>query len=198
MLPFPSPGDLPDPGIEPGSPALTGGFFTVHTTWGTHCSGYRTVIHFFLSEFWWVVYFEEFRCIYLKLSGGWTWICLYCFVSNLLLKIFFMWIIFKVFIDIVIMLLLCFLLVFGQEACGRVLAPWSGIEPTTACIGRWSLNHWSAREVPLIYFLTQPIQSEWCSFSLLHSWSVIYFWFYFLDWFFTSWATRETQEHWSE
>ena len=27
-LPFPSPGDLPDPGIEPTSPALTGGFFT--------------------------------------------------------------------------------------------------------------------------------------------------------------------------
>ena len=25
---FPSPGDLPDPGIEPGSPALQGGFFT--------------------------------------------------------------------------------------------------------------------------------------------------------------------------
>ena len=27
-LPFPSPGDLPDPGIEPVSPALTGEFFT--------------------------------------------------------------------------------------------------------------------------------------------------------------------------
>ena len=27
-LPFPSPGDLPDPGIEPTPPALTGGFFT--------------------------------------------------------------------------------------------------------------------------------------------------------------------------
>ena len=27
-LPFPSPRDLPDPGIKPGSPALTGGFFT--------------------------------------------------------------------------------------------------------------------------------------------------------------------------
>ena len=28
-LPFPSPGDLPDPGIKPGSSALAGGFFTV-------------------------------------------------------------------------------------------------------------------------------------------------------------------------
>ena len=27
-LPFPSPGDLPDPGVEPTSPALAGGFFT--------------------------------------------------------------------------------------------------------------------------------------------------------------------------
>ena len=35
-LPFPSPGDLPDPGIEPASlmsPALAGGFFTTNTTW---------------------------------------------------------------------------------------------------------------------------------------------------------------------
>ena len=28
-LPFPSPGDLPDPGIKPTSPALAGGFFFV-------------------------------------------------------------------------------------------------------------------------------------------------------------------------
>ena len=27
-LPFPSPGDLPDPGTIPASPALAGGFFT--------------------------------------------------------------------------------------------------------------------------------------------------------------------------
>ena len=35
-LPFPSPGDLPDPGIEPlsvRSPALASGFFTTSTTW---------------------------------------------------------------------------------------------------------------------------------------------------------------------
>ena len=34
-LPFPSPGDLPDPGIEPASltaPALEGGFFTSSST----------------------------------------------------------------------------------------------------------------------------------------------------------------------
>ena len=28
-LPFPFPGDLPNPGIEPVSPALAGGFFTI-------------------------------------------------------------------------------------------------------------------------------------------------------------------------
>ena len=27
-FPFPAPGDLPDPGIKPVSPALAGGFFT--------------------------------------------------------------------------------------------------------------------------------------------------------------------------
>ena len=36
-LPFPMPGVLPDPGIEPTyhfmSPALAGGFFTTSTTW---------------------------------------------------------------------------------------------------------------------------------------------------------------------
>ena len=32
-LPCPSPGDLPDPGIKPESPALASGFFTTSTTW---------------------------------------------------------------------------------------------------------------------------------------------------------------------
>ena len=35
-LPFPSPGDLPDPGgklMSPASPALTGRFFTICATW---------------------------------------------------------------------------------------------------------------------------------------------------------------------
>ena len=38
-LPFPLPGDLPDPGIEPESlafPALAGGFFTTRTTREAH------------------------------------------------------------------------------------------------------------------------------------------------------------------
>ena len=31
-LPYPPPGDFPDPGTKPGSPALADGFFTI---WGT-------------------------------------------------------------------------------------------------------------------------------------------------------------------
>ena len=32
-LPFPTPGDLPNPGIQPASPTLAGGFFTTSTIW---------------------------------------------------------------------------------------------------------------------------------------------------------------------
>ena len=32
-LPFPPPGDLPDPVIEPASPVLASGFFTTESTW---------------------------------------------------------------------------------------------------------------------------------------------------------------------
>ena len=38
-LPFPPPGDLPEPGIKPMSlmsPALAGGLFTTSTTWEAH------------------------------------------------------------------------------------------------------------------------------------------------------------------
>ena len=40
-LPFPPPGDRPNPGIEPESlttPALAGGFFTTSTTWEARSS----------------------------------------------------------------------------------------------------------------------------------------------------------------
>ena len=36
-LSFPPPRDLPDPGIEPASPALTGGYFTTSANWGNPC-----------------------------------------------------------------------------------------------------------------------------------------------------------------
>ena len=36
-LPFPPPGDLPDPGIEPVSPALAGGFFIIEPPGKPRC-----------------------------------------------------------------------------------------------------------------------------------------------------------------
>ena len=47
-LPFPFPGDLPEPGIEPTfltSPALAGGFFVISTIWEA-CSQQNTLIIF--------------------------------------------------------------------------------------------------------------------------------------------------------
>ena len=49
-LPYPSPGDLPNPGIKPTSltsPALAGGFFTTSTTWEAQYSIYK---HYFSAK----------------------------------------------------------------------------------------------------------------------------------------------------
>ena len=43
-LPFPTPGNLPDPGMKPEfpvTPSLAGGFFTTNTTWETHSFVYQ-------------------------------------------------------------------------------------------------------------------------------------------------------------
>ena len=51
-LPFPSPGDLPDPGIEPASPALQGDSFTV---WAVRESLYVLMCYWFsplASKYW--------------------------------------------------------------------------------------------------------------------------------------------------
>ena len=39
-LPFPPPGDLPNPGTKPASPALAGGFFTTRAPGKPHVSQY--------------------------------------------------------------------------------------------------------------------------------------------------------------
>ena len=44
-LPFPSPEDLPNPRMEPASPALAGGFFTTSTIWEAH------PFHYGISDF---------------------------------------------------------------------------------------------------------------------------------------------------
>ena len=46
-LPFPIPGDLPNPGIEPASPALAGRFFIIGTTWlALLGEGYKTPTYY--------------------------------------------------------------------------------------------------------------------------------------------------------
>ena len=34
-----------------------------------------------------------------------------------------------------------------------ILVPWSGIEPMPPAVEAWNLNHWTAKEVPLLAFL---------------------------------------------
>ena len=51
-LPFPSPGDFPNPGIEPASlksPTLAGRFFITSTTWEAH-EIKKTWIYFKLTD----------------------------------------------------------------------------------------------------------------------------------------------------
>ena len=65
------------------------------------------------------------------------------------LKIFFflMWTIFKVFIEFVTILLLFYVLVFWPRGTWD-LSSSTRDRTHTPCIGRWSLNHQTAREVP--------------------------------------------------
>ena len=50
-LPFPSPGDLPNPGIEPISPALAGGFFTTEPSGKqTHKSLWNVINKYYISK----------------------------------------------------------------------------------------------------------------------------------------------------
>ena len=67
----------------------------------------------------------------------------------LFLKFFFpLWTIFEVFIEFVTILLLSYVLLFlARKHVGSSL-PNQGLNPSTSCIGRWSLNHWTTRKVP--------------------------------------------------
>ena len=63
------------------------------------------------------------------------------------LKIFLMWAIFKVLVEFVTILLLFYVLVFWPQAMWDLSSP-TRDRTHTLCIGRRSLNHWTAREVP--------------------------------------------------
>ena len=41
---------------------------------------------------------------------------------------------------------------FTAEPTGKPLVPWPGIRPGPQALGAWSLNHWTTREVPEIYY----------------------------------------------
>ena len=49
----------------------------------------------------------------------------------------------------VLFVLLC-CVVFVVLACG-ILVPPPGIEPMPTAVEAWSLNHWTAREVPVMH-----------------------------------------------
>ena len=61
-LPYPSPGDLPDPGIEPTSPTpptMAGEFFTTSTTWGAKREGgsFKNIVRGWRWEEGWAIKF---------------------------------------------------------------------------------------------------------------------------------------------
>ena len=68
----------------------------------------------------------------------------------LFIKIF-MWIIFKIFIEFVTILLLFYVLAFWPWDMWGFSSP-TRDQTHMPCIGRWSLNHWTAREVPISPF----------------------------------------------
>ena len=59
-----------------------------------------------------------------------------------------MWTIFKVFIEFATILLLFYVLVFWLQGMWDPSSS-TGDRTHTPCIGRRSLNHWTAREVPI-------------------------------------------------
>ena len=61
-LPCPPPVDLPDPGIEPRSPALAGRFFTISATWEVLVWYFWTSCHFRCPNFTSCLLYKIFKC----------------------------------------------------------------------------------------------------------------------------------------
>ena len=61
-LPFPSPGDLPNPGLEPTSPALAGGFFTTEPKNGSEVK-WKSLNHVWLFVTPWTIQSMEFSLL---------------------------------------------------------------------------------------------------------------------------------------
>ena len=46
----------------------------------------------------------------------------------------------------------CLFLFLAAASTCRIFVPWPGIEHTPPALGAWSLNHWTAREVPVFFY----------------------------------------------
>ena len=71
-----------------------------------------------------------------------------------------MWTIFKVFFEFVTILIQFYVLFFWRRGMWDLNAP-TRDQTQTPCIGRFSLNHWTAREVPSGFFLPIYLPSIW-------------------------------------
>ena len=67
-------------------------------------------------------------------------------------------------LDIIFQFFFFFFLNNILAAC-RILDPQPGIEPAPPALEAWSLNHWTAMEVPIPWFLVHTI--HWVNFCLL-------------------------------
>ena len=95
---------------------------------------------------WWICGWSMFPFLLLSCFPYFLqWIYYFFFF----LKIFLMWNIFKVFTEFVTISLLFYVLVFWPRGMWD-LSSLTRDRTCTPCIGRRSLNHWNAREVPLL------------------------------------------------
>ena len=69
-LPFPPPGDLPDPGIKPASPALAGRFFTTELPGKPmdypHETVYKLKALYDFFHIGYISWYEVFQCMFIK------------------------------------------------------------------------------------------------------------------------------------
>ena len=116
-LPFPSPGNLPDPGIETGSPALLADSLPSEPQGKSKTEEFPDCS------------LKAGAPCYLPISSMWGLQCSTSSAKLNFLRAVLMWTIFKVFIEFITILLLFYVLFwFGLRACGiLVLQP--GIEP---------------------------------------------------------------------
>ena len=98
---------------------------------------------------------ENIHCLNTYYLLGTRVVAVYFPHLSLFFQIFFMWTIFKVFIEFVIVMLLFYVLIFWQQGV-QDLSSLTRNQTSTPCIGRRRLNHWTSKEVPSSFILTSP------------------------------------------